>query len=309
MIDYRSAMLQLHRLARCLRRQTALTYAVEAVQRYAAGHHDRFRKAPYLAGRCNVCGRDTLFFCDDQRLYRESLNCAECGTTSRYRSIGRGVLRAMRELAGVDACSVAELATTDSSARLRVYDTQVPFSLATVGYPIPELLGRCHWMEVHCSLYKPGRPPGEELGPGITNQNLEKLTFPDGFFDLVITSDVMEHVRLDDRAHQEIARVLRPGGVYVFTVPHFRDRETLVRVRPADPDDPSADVYLTEPEYHGDGNSPDGRALSYRSYGTDLDEYLTSLGLPVQYTMEDYSAVGIMNTELFYCRKATCARL
>ena len=33
--------------------------------------------------------------------------------------------------------------------------------------------------------------------------------------DLVVTSDVMEHVRLDDKAHREIHRVLADGGVYV----------------------------------------------------------------------------------------------
>ena len=274
------------------------------VQVYAAVHADRFRHAPYLAGRCNVCGKATLFFCDDQRLYRESLNCAECGTTSRYRSIARGVLLAIRELTGIDAGSLAELARHRSVARLRVYDTQTPFSFETVGYPIPELLGRCDWMEVDCSLFKPERPLGEALGAGVTNQNLEKLTFGDATFDLVITSDVMEHVRLADRAHREIARVLRRGGIYLFTVPHLRDRrETLVRVQPNDPDDPSTDVHLTEPEYHGDGNSPDGRALSYRSYGTDLDDELASLGLVVDYTKQDFPSLGIMNTELFYCRK------
>ena len=109
-----------------------LAEATTVVQGYAAVHADRFRHAPYLAGRCNVCGKATLFFCDDQRLYRESLNCAECGTTSRYRSIARGVLLAIRELTGIDAGSLAELARHRSAARLRVYDTQTPFSFETV---------------------------------------------------------------------------------------------------------------------------------------------------------------------------------
>jgi SAM-dependent methyltransferase len=286
------------------RADARLAEATMVVQRYAEVHSARFRHAPYLAGRCNVCGKATLFFCDDQRLYRESLNCAECGTTSRYRSIARGILLAIRERTGIVAGSLAELAGLRSAVRLRVYDTQTPFSFPTVGYPLPELLGQCDWMEVTCSLYKPERAPGEQLGAGVTNQNVEKLTFGDATFDLVITSDVMEHVRLADRAHREIARVLRRGGIYLFTVPHFRDRrETLVRVQPNDPDDPSADVYLTDPEYHGDANSPEGRALSYRSYGTDLDDELASLGLVVEYSKQDFPSSGIMNTELFYCRR------
>ena len=83
----------------------------------------------------------------------------------------------------------------------------------------------------------------------MTNQNLECLTFADESLDIVITSDVMEHVRLDDRAHKEIHRVLKPGGIYIFTVPHDRSLEqTMIRVQVNDPDDAKKDVHLLEPE-------------------------------------------------------------
>ncbi len=144
---------------------------------------------------------------------------------------------------------------------------------------------------------------GLQLAPNTTNQNLEKLTFPDNHFDIVITSDVMEHVRLDCEAHREIVRVLKPGGVYLFTVPHYRhSRETIFRVAVVDPSDPSKDQFLMEKEYHGDVNSEDDAALSYRFYGTELDDALTQLGFTVEYTRQDFPEMGIMNTELFYCR-------
>lgn len=38
-------------------------------------------------------------------------------------------------------------------------------------------------------------------------------------FDAVIASDVLEHIADDRSAVAEVARVLRPGGVFVFTVP------------------------------------------------------------------------------------------
>ena len=121
---------------------------------------------------------------------------------------------------------------------------------------------------------------------------------------MVVTSDVMEHVRLDDRAHREISRVLRPGGVYLFTVPHVRTtRRTFVRVQVVDPDDPAKDLYLIDKEYHRDTDAADGRALSYRSYGTDIDETLAALGFDVDYCGRDFPESGIMDTELFYCRK------
>jgi hypothetical protein len=114
----------------------------------------------------------------------------------------------------------------------------------------------------------------------------------------------MEHIRLDENAHQEIYRVLKPQGVYLFTVPHQRQsRDTLTQVEVIDPMDSTKDRFLTEPEYHGDANSPDNRALSYRVYGTILDEQLAGLGFSVDYTRKDFLQNGIQNTELFYCRK------
>jgi SAM-dependent methyltransferase len=254
-------------------------------------------------GRCNICGQDSQFFYNEEFLYRESLTCAECLTTSRYRSIARGVLRAIRELTGIEAKSLAELDLVADGVSLKVYDTQQPFYYGNCAYPMPDLLSRCNWIEVQTSTYRPQSRFGLRLGKNFTNQNLEQLTFADNTFDIVITSDVMEHVRLDKLAHQEIRRVLKPGGIYLFTVPHFRDsKETLHRVAVIDPANPAGDQFLMEPEYHGDSNSQSGRALSYRAYGTELDGYLRSLGFDVDYCRSDFPEIGVMNTELFYCR-------
>lgn len=257
-----------------------------------------------LAGRCGVCGRQTRYRYVDESVWRESLTCEHCLTTSRYRSVGRGILRAISEACGIHAESLAEL-PKQCDRRLRVYDTQPPFYYLTCAYPLPDLLRATGWIDVCLSQYKPSRPAGELIAADVTNQNLECLTFPDEYFDIVITSDVMEHVRLDASAHREIHRVLKPGGVYVFTVPHDRRREdTLVRVQVTVPGDPGADVHLLEPEYHGDTNSDDGGGvLSYRVYGRDLEATLTGLGFEVQYSRDDLPAEGIMATELYFCRK------
>ena len=267
-------------------------------------HANRFQGQKSVSGQCNICGAQTLFFYTDPALYRESLTCGECLTTSRYRSIARGILRAVKELTGISADSLAELSAIKPDVRLRVYDTQPSFYVPTNAYPIPDLLAICSWIDVQLSLYQPEKPFGKVLGPNLTNQNLEALTFPDNSFDIVITSDVMEHIRLDDLAHKEIHRILKPGGIYLFTVPHFRHQfQTYYRVAVTDPSDPSKDIYLTEKEYHGNVNSPGEGALSYRSYGTDLDKTLNALGMGVEYTKEDFPETGIMNTELFYCRR------
>lgn len=264
-----------------------------------------FQGIRHVTGRCNVCGNDTRFFYTDVALWRESLTCEHCLTTSRYRSIARGILRAIGELTGINSLNLAALPRKDVPHKLRIYDTQPPFYYEPCAYPIPDLIKATGWIDVELSQYKPKVPLGEKITVGVTNQNLERLTFGSASLDVVITSDVMEHVRLDDQAHREIYRVLKPGGIYIFTVPHNRAwDETLVRVQITDPNDASKDVHLLEPEYHGDTNSDEGGGvLSYRVYGRDLEDVLTKMGFKVEYFKEDIYDNGILNTELYYCRK------
>ncbi len=293
---------------RDLARSNTWDLRIDAVLAGLAGLAGGPDRAPDSPGRlaepgfCNICGRETRFQGSDPSLDRESQTCAHCLATSRYRSIARGVSEAFRRLAGVDSPSLAGLPRRLAGRRIAVYDTQTPFSTGSSAYPIPGFLSRCGWIDLHLSTYRPSVPPGEILAANTTNQNLERLTFPDASFDLVITSDVMEHVRLEESAHREIRRVLRPGGIYLFTVPHFRNRETVARVEIVDPADPSRDRHLMEPEYHGDANSAEGRALAYRAFGIDLDEKLRRLGFTVEYTKQDFPENGIRNTELFFCR-------
>ena len=46
-----------------------------------------------------------------------------------------------------------------------------------------------------------------------------RLPFPDGTFDRIICSEVMEHIPDDAAAARELARVLKPGGTLAVTVP------------------------------------------------------------------------------------------
>jgi SAM-dependent methyltransferase len=49
--------------------------------------------------------------------------------------------------------------------------------------------------------------------------DLTKLQFADASFDAVVCGEVLEHVADDLAAMRELRRVLRPGGVFVATVP------------------------------------------------------------------------------------------
>jgi SAM-dependent methyltransferase len=47
------------------------------------------------------------------------------------------------------------------------------------------------------------------------------MPFEDGCFDRVIAAEVLEHIPADQAAMDEIARVLRPGGLAAITVPSW----------------------------------------------------------------------------------------
>ncbi len=55
----------------------------------------------------------------------------------------------------------------------------------------------------------------------VAQGSADALPFENESFDLVTALDVIEHVRNDDMALSEMARVLRPGGIAMITVPAF----------------------------------------------------------------------------------------
>jgi len=123
-----------------------------------------------------------------------------------------------------------------------------------------------------CSGYYPGVEPGKEIRPFVYCQDVSRLTFEDDSFDVVVTEDVLEHVRKSDNAFTEIYRVLKPGGCHVFTIPFFFDKKTLYRVEVIGEED----KVLLPPEYHYDALR--GDILSYRTFGIDLYELLDLVG-------------------------------
>ncbi|UOQ71993.1 class I SAM-dependent methyltransferase [Hymenobacter cellulosilyticus] len=57
--------------------------------------------------------------------------------------------------------------------------------------------------------------------PNVSCMDGAHLDFPDNAFDLVIASDVLEHIQDEAQALREWMRVLRPGGQILIFVPAF----------------------------------------------------------------------------------------
>jgi ubiquinone/menaquinone biosynthesis C-methylase UbiE len=62
---------------------------------------------------------------------------------------------------------------------------------------------------------------GARAGATAVSGDATAMPFGDGAFDRVIAAEVLEHVLDDQRAMNELARVLRPGGLAAVTVPSW----------------------------------------------------------------------------------------
>ena len=101
---------------------------------------------------------------------------------------------------------------------------------------------------------------------GIRCENLEQLTFMDETFDIFITQDVLEHVFTPDQALAEISRVLRFGGMHIFTTPRHKDL-LLSRQRARVENDHV--IHMLEAIYHGNPISSKGSLVTW-DYGLDF---------------------------------------
>lgn len=62
--------------------------------------------------------------------------------------------------------------------------------------------------------------PGDGGAPSYVAGNAMLLPFADGSFDAAVCSEVLEHVAAPGILVREVARVLRPGGVFCFDTPN-----------------------------------------------------------------------------------------
>ena len=62
--------------------------------------------------------------------------------------------------------------------------------------------------------------------------DIQSIPYPDNSFDLVFASHVLEYVKDDRQAIQEIKRVLRPGGLAFLPVPMLHNKTIDYEERP-----------------------------------------------------------------------------
>lgn len=106
---------------------------------------------------------------------------------------------------------------------------------------------------------------------GVCNEDLENQTFENESFDLVITSDVMEHIYEPEKAFKEIHRTLKPGGAHIFSVPlinkHHKTQRWATKGKNGEP------IFLGEPEWHGNPVDKKGSPVTIH-WGYDIIDFI-----------------------------------
>lgn len=198
------------------------------------------RKANF--GFCPVCERKTVFI-EEMEWLRDHYVCFFCRSIPRNRAL----IKVLKTL-------------YPGYREMKIHESS-PFG------PTSDKLRRA-CKDYTPTFFWPDVPPGERKD-NVRCENIERMTFEDATFDMIITQDVMEHVLNPDRAFSEIARTLKPGGAHVFTAPYYYWKKTLVRAV----ETPEGIKHLEEEDYHG--NPVDSRgALVVTEWGSDFVDFI-----------------------------------
>ncbi|MBC7919879.1 MAG: class I SAM-dependent methyltransferase [Ferruginibacter sp.] len=227
------------------------------------------------AGFCPVCEKNTQFIKYDSWL-RDNYRCVTCYSIPRQRALINSLTLFFPDW--------PDLTIHESSPG---------------GVSSDFIRKKCR--RYSASQYYPDVTPGA-IRDGFQCQNLERLTFADRAFDLVISQDVFEHVLNPDRAFTEIARVLKPGGAHVFTMPWYPGLKQTVRR--------AVEVggtvrFLEEPVYHGNPVDAKGSLVTF-DWGLDFPEYVFRHGglvTTIHLVMDENKGLNAQFLEVFISRK------
>lgn len=219
----------------------------------------KLRKLPF---KCLVCGKYAFYRVKGNDL-REDCTCWSCHSFNRQRQIGYVLLTSVLQK-DPSRSSLERFAEHDN---LHLYYTE------SKGPLHDKLVKMKHY---YCSEYFGEAYKSGDFVDGIMHQDLQSLSFPDHSFDVVISSEVFEHIPDTYKAFKEVYRVLKPGGRHIFTVPFdalgFRDTIKAYI------DNAGTIQYNGAPEYHRDPIRPESGVLVYQIFSLEMLVKLNEIG-------------------------------
>lgn len=217
--------------------------------------------------KCPICGKISKMINIQDNL-RESCLCDYCHSINRQRQIAYIICQIY------NIPSLSCITTTDN---IDIYNTESYGAIHQTLLFHP----RYTFSEFFNSKYKSG-----QRVKNILHQDLMSPSFEDNQFDLIISSDVFEHIPDPYLAHRQIYRILKPGGHHIFTVPFntssFLDEHRTKLKKP--------------PIYHQDGIHPKKGTLVHTIFGIEMLSQLQTIGFQPRLYLLNQPFQGIIGT-------------
>ncbi|MEK7603247.1 MAG: methyltransferase domain-containing protein [Patescibacteria group bacterium] len=205
---------------------------------------------------------------------RESLFCAHCSNSLRTRMLAKTLV----QIYGNQSNSLIQLVDESDFQSLSIAE-----------------INSCG--NLHQFLVRPNilYSEFESENSSVPHEDLRKLNYKDNQFDLVLTSETLEHVPDLVGSLGEVKRVLKPGGRHICTIPVMLNRRTRNCIKVTKK---GTIVPLMPKSYHGEESIG---FLVYRELGGDIIEIIESCGFKVAlyyvYPMND------THSYVFVCTK------
>lgn len=195
---------------------------------------------------CPICHYRSPEFATYPIKNRKNAQCHDCGSFERHRLIWL-YLNSNTKLFHGDAINILHFAP---EKMFRNIFTSKPY------------------ITYHCCDLNP-----EDFDFYVSKQDMVNLTYANNSFDVILCSDVLEHIQDDKKAMSELYRVMKPGGWGIFQVP-VRDQEKTYE-----------DHTITDPS---EREKHFGQNDHVRWYGNDYPDRLRNAGFVVK--EEDYKS-------------------
>jgi SAM-dependent methyltransferase len=241
---------------------------------YVPGHRPlrSLAKHVYYFGgsyQCNICGWSFRKFAQNSGTQFE-LQCPFCGSRPRHRTY----LTYFKERTDLFDGKPKRMLHVAPEASL----TPVFRSAPNIDYLSGDL--------------NPGNP---EIGEVMVKLDVTDIQYPDNSFDVIYCSNVLEHVPEDRRAMRELARVLKPGGWALISVPVFPHDTTF--------EDPNVTTPAQRERVYGQFDH-------VRTYGRDFVNRLRESGFDVRVdtfasslSQDLVRKEGLSREDIYICRK------
>ena len=234
-----------------------------------------------MMAKCIVCGNKSIgptvsIISDDlakswklskyqryQFNLRESRFCSICGSSTRIRFLATAIMRRFRfkdvdsfkrwtQKADEHELKIAEI---NSCGSLHTYLKELPnlkYSEFTTKNNIIKLIRKIR---------------------GTPYEDIQALTYKNDSFDLVIHTEVLEHIPNPSKALKECRRILKKNGSCIFSIPIIMNRRTVQRMAVKN----NQTIGLKSPSYHGTAKRED--YIVWWEFGRDffVKEKLTLL--------------------------------